>query len=116
MIRLVIKLAIVAFIVNATWRIGSAYVSFYKFKDAVQGTSQSSPGHSEAELRQRILELASQFDLPVNEDSFSIRRENDHTYINGSYTQPLQVLPRYWYPWTFTWSSDTFTIPGARRQ
>lgn len=113
MIRLIIRLAIVALIANAAWRIGSAYASFYKFKDAVQEMSQSSPDSSEAELRQRILELASQFDLPINEDSFSVRRENYRTYINGSYTQQLEVLPRYPYPWLFTWNTATLAIPGA---
>ena len=113
MIRLVITLAIVALIANATWRIGSAYASFYKFKDAVQEASQLSPDKSEAELRQRVLNLASQLGLPDKDDSFSVRRENHHTYIDGSYTQGLEVLPGYWYPWSFTWSTDTFAIPGA---
>ena len=113
MIRVVIKLAIAVLIANAGWRIGSAYVSFYSFEDAVQEASRFAGDKSEADLRQRILELAAQFDLPVTESSFSIRREHDHTYIDGTYTQPLEVLPRYRYPWSFTWSTDTFTIPGA---
>ena len=40
MIKLVIKLAIVALVANAAWHTMVAYTSFYKFKDAVQQTTQ----------------------------------------------------------------------------
>src|SRR5438552_10948825 len=110
MSRQLVSLAIAALLAHATWRIGTAYVSLYGFQDQVHEVSLFSPDKSEEELRQRVLELASQYALPVRGDSFSIRRVNYHTYIDGSYTQPIEVLPRFKYPWSFSWSSDTLAI------
>ena len=35
--KTLLKLVIVALLANALWRIGSAYATFYKFTDAVNG-------------------------------------------------------------------------------
>ena len=109
MLRLVLKLAIAALIANAIWRAGSAYVAFYRFKDAVAEAAQYSRAKSEAELRQRVLDLASDYDVPVAEDAVTIRLENNHTLIDASYTQPVDLLPGFRYRWPFTFSIDTFT-------
>ncbi|OLC66363.1 MAG: hypothetical protein AUH79_06145 [Betaproteobacteria bacterium 13_1_40CM_4_64_4] len=77
MIRLLVKLAIAGLIVNATWRTGSAYLSFYRFKDAVAETAQYSKGKSDDELRQRILELASNYDVPLADEDLTIRRVSE---------------------------------------
>ena len=118
MIRLVLKLLIAALIANATWRVGTAYASFYKFKDSVHEAVQYGGGKSEEQLKQRILELASQFDLPVAERSFTIRRDADRTYVDGSFTRPIEVVPGYIYQWPFSWSIEVFSIdvskPGER--
>ena len=110
MIRFLLKLAVAALIVNATWRLGSAYATFYRFKDAVTEASRFSGAKSEEELRRRVLELASQFEVPVDEQDFSIRREGNHTNIDGTYTQSIELAPAYPYPWSFDWSVDTFTL------
>jgi hypothetical protein len=113
MIRLLIKLALAALIANAAWRVGSVYASFYKFKDAVQETTQYGAATSEADLRARIVELGAQYDLPVTDDTFSLRRTGDHTITDGAFTRPIDVLPNYSYPWPFTWHTDTFALKSG---
>ena len=110
MIKLVIKLAFVALVANAAWRVGSAYASYYKFKDAVHETTLYGPDKTDAQLRTRIAELASEYDLAIGEDSFTISRQMNHTVVDGTFVQPVEVLPRYKYPWTFTWHVDTLTV------
>ena len=110
MIRFFLKLAVAALVVNATWRLGSAYATFYRFRDAVTEASRFSGAKSEENLRRRVLDLASQFDVPVDEQDFSIRREDNHTYIDGSYTQSIELVPAYPYQWSFDWSIETFTV------
>ena len=116
MIRLLVKLAIAGLIVNATWRTGSAYLSFYRFKDAVAETAQYSKGKSDDELRQRILELASNYDVPLADEDLTIRHEEDHTLVDGSYTQLVDVVPGYQYPWPFKFSIDSFTIGPLKKE
>lgn len=111
MLKLLIKLALAALVANAAFRLGTAYLSYYRFTDAVTQTAQFGTDRSQAELRRRVLELASQYDVPLAEDGFTIRRtDENHTIVDGGYTQPVDLLPGYRYPWPFTVHVDVFTL------
>ena len=110
MLKLLVKLALAALIANAAYRVGSAYLSYYRFTDAVAQTAQFGTDRSRAELQRRVLELASQYDVPLAEDGFTIRRTDEsHTIVDGSYLQSVDLLPGYRYPWLFTVHVDVFT-------
>jgi hypothetical protein len=111
--KLLLKLAIVALLANATWHIFGVYSAHFKFRDAVQSTTQFNSGKSEYEVRSRILELAAQYDVPVTESNFTLRHEENHTIVDGSYSRPVELAPGFSYPFTFTWHVDTFTLTGA---
>lgn len=113
MIKLVLKLALAALIANAAWHVGTAYLSFYKFKDAVYETAQFGTEKGDEQLQARILELASDYDVPLAADGFTISHHDNHTIIDGSYVRMVDLLPGYQYQWPFAWHTDTFTIPGA---
>jgi hypothetical protein len=109
-IKLVLKLAVAALIANAAWRMGTAYLSFYKFKDAVQEATQFGGDKGDAQLQSRILELATDYDVPLTADGFTIEHKANHTIVDGSYVRPVDVLPGYTYRCAFSWRTDTFTI------
>jgi hypothetical protein len=117
MIRLILKLAVAALIANAAWRVGSEYLAHYRFRDAVRESAMYKAG-SDAELRQRVLALASQFDIPLDDDALTIRREARQVTIEGSYAKPIDLLPGYTYPWQFDWSIEVYLAtpprPGGR--
>jgi hypothetical protein len=110
MLRLLLKLAIAALIANAAWRAGSTYVTFYRFKDAVTDAAQYSKGKSENEVRQRVLALASDYNVPLAEAALTVRRQDIHTLVKASYTQPVDLFPGFRYQWPFTIDIDTFTV------
>ena len=111
------KLALAALIANAALRLGSAYVTFYRFKDAVTETVQFGSQKSKAELHQRILELASEYDIPLAADAVSVQRDDrNHTVVDGSYTQPVDVLPGYRYLWSFVCHVDVITLNPAKAE
>jgi hypothetical protein len=111
MLKLLIKLALAALVANAAYRLGTAYLSYYRFTDAVTQSAQFGTDRSRDELRRRVLELASQYDVPLTEDGFTIRRtDTNHTIVDGGYTQPVDLLPGYRYPWPFTVRVDVFTV------
>jgi hypothetical protein len=109
LIKLIIKLAIVALVVNASWRVGSAYVSHYKFTDSVQQTTLFRGQRSDDQLRRRVFEIASGFDIPVTEGDVSIRTEDHHTIVEGAYTKDIELFPGYTYPWPFEFRTDTLS-------
>jgi hypothetical protein len=108
--KLLLKLAIVALLANATWHLWAIYSAHFKFKDAVQAAAQYGSNKSEDELRSRILELAAQYDLPITEASFTVRREAHHTIVDGSYERKVELAPGFVYPWPFSWRIDTLSV------
>jgi hypothetical protein len=115
MIRLILKLVIAALIANAAWRVGSAYLSFYKFKDAVQETVQFTAAEkSDDQLRQRIVELAVEYAVPVTEDNFKLHREVERITVDGAYTQIIEIVPGYKYPWPFKWDVSVLSFAGIK--
>lgn len=109
MIKLIIKLAIVALVANAAWHLMAAYTSYYKFKDAVQQTTQFGNDKSLDQLKSRILSLATDYDVPIGEDDVTVKREMLHTIVDGSYVKSIDLAPGYSRPWTFTFHTDTFS-------
>lgn len=107
--KLLIKLAVVALIVNAAWRLGSEYATHYRFADSITDAALDIE-QSEFELRQRVLEIAAEYGIPLADDAFTIRRENRHTYVEGSYVKPIAFLPGYQRDWTFNFAADGYII------
>lgn len=115
MMKAILKLAIVAVIANAVWHAFVPYSAHFKFKDAVEATSQYGFEKPDDELRAKIMELASEHDVPLTPDGFTLKREEKHTIIDGSYTQPIELFPGFAYHYTFRWHTDTFyTAPPPK--
>jgi len=112
MIKFLIQVALAALIAHATWRIGSAYVSHYRFKDGAQAAALT-PRVNDAQLRGRIMELASENDVPLEDENLAIRRDASHIYVDASYLRTVDVLPGYPYPWQFSWSVEVYVLPGS---
>jgi hypothetical protein len=107
LIKLILKLALVALVANASWRVGSAYVSHYKFTDAVQQAVLFRGTRTDDMVRQRIAELASDFDIPVTDSEVKLTTLEHHTVVDGGYTRIIELMPGYKYPWQFTFHIDT---------
>jgi len=114
MIKAVFKLLVAALIANALWHVGTAYMTHFKFQDGATEIAQFGATKSEDEVKQRVMDLASGFDVPIGEKDVVVRREYDHTYIDGSYTRDLEFLPTFKYPWVFKLHVDTMSFEGAR--
>jgi hypothetical protein len=118
LIKLLLKLAIVALVANLAWHLMTAYTSYYKFKDAVQQTTLFGNDKSISQLKARIVQLAAEYDLPIGDDDFTVKRESFHTITDGSFTRPIDLFPWYTRQWTFDFHIDTFSdapITGVER-
>ena len=107
MIKLIIKLAVVALIANATWRVGSAYVLHYKFTDAVQQAALFRGNKTDDVLRLRIYDIASDYDIPLTDGDMTLTTLEHRTTVDGNYMRIIELVPGYKYPWAFTFHIDT---------
>ena len=72
------------------------------------------PDKSDSDMRDRILELAAQYELPLEEDGFTLERVDNHTIVDGGYSMPIEVFPGYERGWPFRFHVDTFAIKSGR--
>jgi hypothetical protein len=109
-IKLAIRLAIVALLANGTWRVGTVYAQHYRFKDAVTQTTQFRGSKSDEQIRERIFELAATYDIPLGDDSLTVTQRDNHTIVDCSYKRAIELFPGITYAWPFTVHVDTFII------
>jgi hypothetical protein len=112
MIRTLVKLAFAALLANAIWQAFNAYWPYYKFNDAVRVTLQYRGKQTDAQVRERILELAQQFDLPITDETLDIRVDDQRTIVDTSYVQPVALAPGYIYRWPFSVHVDI--VPSSQ--
>lgn len=110
MIRTVLKLAFVALLANATWHLFGAYLPHYRFRDGVQYAAHYRGDMTDEVLREKILGLAFQFEVPVTAADVSVTHEDKHTIVDLSYVRPVDLAPGFTYPWPFSVHVDTYTI------
>ena len=91
------------------------YSAHYKFKDAVQSTTQFSGGKSDEQMHAaRILELAAQYDVPVTDANFALRREErSHDRRRHRTSRPVELVPGFQVPLHVQLHVDTFTCAGC---
>jgi hypothetical protein len=109
LIKAILKLVIVVLLANACWHVGSAYVMHYKFTDSVQQTTLFRGKRTDEVLRERVFELASDFDIPLTPDDVTLRSEDHHTIVEGSYRREIELLPGFRYAWPFSFHIDTLS-------
>jgi hypothetical protein len=107
--KLAVKLMAVALIVNASWQLGMEYRTHYKFRESVYRAALVQD-QSEEQLRLRVLELAAEYEVPLEPGAFQIRREQRHTYVEGSYAKGVALLPGFQYQWRFPWAVDGYVV------
>jgi hypothetical protein len=113
MIKLAIKLGIAALIANAAWQAGRTFADHYQFRDEVRQAALIN-GQTDAQLQSRVVELAANYAIPLTAEAISIRREERHIYVEGSYVRIVPIAPRVEYPWKFDWEVDAYIVDPAK--
>lgn len=112
--KTIFKLAITALILHACFRAGTVFWRHYQFEDGVEATAQFSGNRSANELHARVMELAREFQIPLEPGNVDVRRQENHTLVDAVYTERIEILPSYFYPWQFKVNVDAFTIVPKR--
>lgn len=99
-IQLLVKLAVVAILANAAYHIGAGYLTFVRFQDDIRDAAIFK-AKTDAELTTRVLTLAQQYEVPLDEENLTIERDGRLVRVDGWYDKPIEVLPTYRYPWHF---------------
>jgi hypothetical protein len=110
MFRLLLKLIVAALLANATWHAFNVYSPHYRFKDGTQYAAQFRGDSSDDVLRDKILSLAAQFDVPVTEDEVAVSHVGQHTFVEVNYVTSIELLPGFKRPWPLAFKVDVLTL------
>ena len=108
--KAIIKLLVAALILHATWRAGTVYLRYYEFKDDVTQIAQFGLNRTDNDLRNGVIDAAKRRDIALDADTISVRRQNHHIIIDASYTEQVELVPRYFYPWDAKLHVDVLTL------
>jgi len=111
--KTLIKLIIAAVVVNAAYRGGSVYLKYYQFKDETQQMILFGQAERVGDLTKQILGEAVKRDVPLDENDVMVTREGTRTLAEVSYTENVEVFPRYFYPVNFSFNAEAYGVAGA---
>src|SRR5580765_2875651 len=99
MIKRIISLVILL-LVNAGARVGVVFFHDQQFKDAVRELALFSGTKTEDTVRAQVMQLAQQYQIPLDADYVEITRKSipgmgDHSSIKVTYAVMINVAPGY---------------------
>ena len=113
-----INLLIVAAILWAGFHAAPPLLHNFQFQDGVEETARFAGRRSDAEVRDRVIALAAQYEIPLDAEAIEIRREGESVEISAPYVERVQLLPGYYYDWHFSARSAPWRVaptPNPRR-
>src|SRR5688500_13265354 len=95
MLRNLVRLAVLLLIAHALYRVVPVYLHYYQFKDAVAEAALFSKDRSDADLVERVMQLAQRYEIPIEREAVQVTRDRQFTYINVAYEEELEWVPSY---------------------
>jgi hypothetical protein len=110
MLKRLIELVIAAAIIYAGWHAGVAYLHYFQFDDALTETARYGRGRTEEQLRERVMQLAAEYKIPLDPQAVVIHTDNNATRIAAPYTERIKLLPNYVYELKLEPKGDSWHI------
>ena len=112
----IIKLVLVAALLTAAFQASRVILSNYQFEDEVEQALLFAPNTSDAEVVEKVMSLAREYDLPVEEENITISQRASDRIVNVTYTTPVPFLPgMVTQPITFNPSASVRLLTPPRR-
>lgn len=92
--KTILKLLIVALILNATFQAGRAYVTNYQFEDDMQQAALfAGPRPNAALVLNRVLENAQERGIAIGKEDIEVRLDRFNLTITATWSQEVQLIP-----------------------
>jgi len=97
-VKTLLKLLVVAVVINGAYRVGMDEYRFSQLKDAAHSMLVLGTHTPIEQLKEMVLQKAADLRLPVSEEKVTLSREGVRTSISVSYNSEPEVFPGYKYP------------------
>ena len=114
--KTIIKIAISAVIIFGCFNVAMALMQEYRFEDKVHDALLFDARMTDAEIVKMVMEIAAEYDIPIQPSDIDIANVGQDIRVNMSYTTDVKIIPGVIsYPWTFSPSASTRILVGKRR-
>jgi hypothetical protein len=100
MLKLALKLAIIAAIAHAGFKIVPVFWQYAQFKDKLAETARYGIRRTNEQLTNRAMKVAAELEVPL-EEAIVVSKKDNFTVIETEYTGQLEYFPKQFYPWKF---------------
>jgi len=112
--KTIIKLIVVAIVLNAVFQGAREAWRYYQLKDAAQQALIFGGGATTGQLHTQILERATELALPLEPENLAVRRTGQRTIAEARYTQPVELFPNYQFPVDLSFVVDAIAATPVR--
>lgn len=93
MIRRLIAILVVAAAVYAAYNVATVWFHYRNFQDSVRDAALFGNGKTDDELKAKIMEDASDNQVPLSPDDVTIQRRAGEVFIEAHYVQAVKIFP-----------------------
>ena len=108
--KLLLKLVVIAAVLNAAYRIGMAEYKFSQLKDSVHTILVLGTQTPVEHLKTQTLQKAADLRLPVSEEKVRFSREGVRTTVTVDYQVQVEPFPGYKYPKDYSFTDEIAAI------
>ncbi|HSL69242.1 MAG TPA: hypothetical protein VK864_03330 [Longimicrobiales bacterium] len=101
MVKRLISFAFAAAVLYAAWNTGTVLFHHYQFSDGLEQLALFAGSSTEDQLKERVLQLADQYRIPVDSETLTVHTDSEVTQITAPYTAQIKLLPNYTHEWKF---------------
>jgi len=101
MIRTIVKLIILAVIVNAAINVAPPFWRNFRFKDAIGELARFSGKLEDKKIAADVIEIAREMDVPLVAENVQVGRLERRVVVEGRYHVEMEYFPGRFYPWDF---------------
>jgi hypothetical protein len=102
--KTIIQIAVAAILITGSVQGGRAALKHYQFVDAIQEAMLFASSRTEDQIADRVMELAGDYQIPLDSSKLSVTRAPYQITIDAPYTDTVNVLPGFY---TRTWDFET---------
>ena len=100
MLKKLLGVSVVVLIGYSLYQTVPVWVRYQQLKDGVRDTALFAGQKTDDALKDRVMELAAQYNVPVDRGNIQVHRVSN-VEIAVSYDETVEVLPRYAKTWHF---------------
>lgn len=109
--RTLFRIVVILLMAHAIYRFLPPYYHDERFGTELKDTAPFWRELSDAEVTQRVLDLAAKHKVPITEQHVTVSQAvRDHILIDIEYEVPVEWLPGFKKPWKFSQHHDAWAI------